>query len=135
MQGPFTPDAPREMGYQLRLTPREIYRLGIASADQWCERQMGKRFAQLSAAEQDKALAAMEKGVDGFEGLPSTSFFSMLLTNTREGFFSDPMHGGNKDMVGWKLIGFPGARADFMDWVERDEKYPLPPVSIHGVRG
>ena len=22
-------------------------------------------------------------------------------------------------MVGWKLINFPGARADFMDWVER----------------
>lgn len=135
MQGPFTPDAPREMGYQLRLTPREIYRLGIASADQWCGKQWGKRFADLPAADQDKALAALEKGIDGFEGLPSTSFFSMLWTNTREGFFSDPMHGGNKDMVGWKLIGFPGARADFMDWVERDEKYPLPPVSIHGVRG
>ncbi|STW69178.1 gluconate 2-dehydrogenase subunit gamma [Klebsiella pneumoniae] len=54
--------------------------------------------------------------------------------NTREGFFSDPIHGGNKGMVGWTLINFPGARADFMDWVERGERYPFPPVSINGER-
>ncbi|WP_412556711.1 gluconate 2-dehydrogenase subunit 3 family protein [Xylophilus sp. GOD-11R] len=134
MQGPFMTDLPREMGYQLKLPPRDIYRLGIAAADRWCAGKLGKRFAELAAAEQDQALTALEKGAEGFDAMPSGTFFSMLLTNTREGFFSDPLHGGNKDMVGWKLIGFPGARADFMDWIERDEKYPLPPVSIHGVR-
>ncbi|KOF55078.1 MULTISPECIES: gluconate 2-dehydrogenase subunit 3 family protein [unclassified Achromobacter] len=135
MQGPFAPDAPREMGYQLKLSPREVYRLGIAAADRWCARKLGKAFAELGPQEQDQALAAMEKGIDGFEHLPSSTFFSMLWTNTREGFFSDPMHGGNKGMAGWKLINFPGARADFMDWIERDEKYPQPPVSIRGARG
>ena len=134
MQGPFVPDAVPEMGYQLKLTPRELYRLGIAAANSWCQKALGKSLADLPAADQDKALAAMEKGIDGFGSLPSATFFSLLLTNTREGFFSDPLHGGNKGMVGWTLIGFPGARADFMDWIERDEKYPLPPVSIHGVR-
>lgn len=135
MQGPFNPDATPEMGYQLKLAPREVYRLGIAAANQWCEKNLGKKFADLSAADQDKALLALEHGIDDFAGLPSGTFFSMLWTNTREGFFSDPLHGGNKGLVGWKLIGFPGARADFMDWVERDEPYPLPPVSIHGARG
>jgi gluconate 2-dehydrogenase gamma chain len=135
MQGPFQPDAPPEMGYQLRLTPREVYRLGIAAANQWCEKTLGKPFADLAASDQDKALSAMEHGIDGFASLPSPIFFSLLWANTREGFFSDPLHGGNKDMVGWTLIGFPGARADFMDWVERDEKYPFPPVSIRGARG
>ena len=135
MQGPFQPDAVPEMGYQLKLSPREVYRLGIAAADRWCEKSLGKQFADLPAADQDKALSAMEHGIEGFEGLPSQTFFSMLWSNTREGFFSDPLHGGNKGLVGWKLIGFPGARADFMDWVERDEKYPLPPVSIRGNRG
>ena len=138
MQGPFNPAAAKEMGYQLKLNVREIYRLGIAAANQWCSKNLGKAFADLSAEEQDKALAAMEKGVDaadGFDALPSATFFSMLWGNTKEGFFSDPMHGGNKDMVGWKLIGFPGARADFMDWIERDVAYPLPPVSIRGQRG
>lgn len=138
MQGPFNPEAAKEMGYQLKLNVREIYRLGIAAANDWCNKNLGKAFADLSVEEQDKALAAMEKGVDaadGFDALPSATFFSMLWGNTKEGFFSDPMHGGNKDMVGWKLIGFPGARADFMDWIERDESYPLPPVSIRGQRG
>lgn len=135
MQGPFQPDAATEMGYQLRLNPREIYRLGIAAANQWCSQNLGKDFAELSTADQDKALSAMEHGVEGFDNLPSATFFAMLWGNTKEGFFSDPLHGGNKDMVGWKLIGFPGARADFMDWIERDEAYPQPPVSIHGQRG
>ena len=34
-----------------------------------------------------------------------------------------------------EALRFPGARADFMDWVERDERYPFPPVSISGERG
>jgi gluconate 2-dehydrogenase gamma chain len=80
-------------------------------------------------------LQKFESGEAEFQQLPSKLFFSYLLQNTREGFFSDPIHGGNKDMVGWKLINFPGARADFMDWVERGERYPFPPVSIRGERG
>jgi gluconate 2-dehydrogenase gamma chain len=36
-------------------------------------------------------------------------------------------------MAGWKLVGFPGARYDYRDWVERhNEPYPLPPVGIMG---
>jgi gluconate 2-dehydrogenase gamma chain len=46
------------------------------------------------------------------------------------------MHGGNKDAAAWKMIGFPGARADYADWVGRPgERYPLPPVSINGPQG
>lgn len=136
MQGPFDPSAIREMGYQLKLSPQQLYRAGIAAVNQWSQKTLGKSFADLSTTEQDKALSAIEHGIDDFnDGLPSATFFSMLWGNTREGFFSDPIHGGNKDMVGWKLINFPGARADFMDWIERDEKYSLPPVSILGARG
>jgi gluconate 2-dehydrogenase gamma chain len=135
MQGPFQPDAPKEFGYQLKLNMREVFRLGIAASNTWCKQTLGKVFAELGAEDQDKALTAIQKGIEGFENVPSATFFSTLWGTTKEGFFSDPIHGGNKDMVGWKLIGFPGARADFMDWIERDEKYPLPPVSIKGLRG
>ena len=135
MQGPFEPNAAKEFGYQLKLNMREVFRLGIAATNVWCKKTMGKPFAELSADEQDKALTAIQKGIEDFENVPSATFFSTLWGTTKEGFFSDPIHGGNKDMVGWKLIGFPGARADFMDWIERDEKYPLPPVSIKGLRG
>ncbi len=57
-------------------------------------------------------------------------FFGQLLQNTYEGYFCDPVHGGNRNMAAWKMIGFPGARADYMDWVHQyGVKYPLPPVS------
>ncbi|HIF6262852.1 TPA: gluconate 2-dehydrogenase subunit 3 family protein [Raoultella ornithinolytica] len=134
MQGPFNPDVPKEMGYQLPLVPKQIYNLGIADADEWCQGQYHQPFAGLTPEQQDAALSQFEAGSAAFKQLPSSLFFSYLLQNTREGFFSDPIHGGNKGMVGWTLINFPGARADFMDWVERGERYPLPPVSINGER-
>lgn len=134
MQGPFNPDLPKELGYQLPLVPQQIYRLGLADADAWCQKQYGHAFAALSGEQQDAALTAFENGNAVFAQLPAKTFFSFLLQNTREGFFSDPIHGGNQGMVGWKLIGFPGARADFMDWVERGERYPFPSVDIRGER-
>ena len=134
MQGPFAPDTPKELGYQLPLVPRQIYRLGLAEADEYSKKQYKKVFADLNADQQIAALKAFETGQAQFTQLPSKLFFSYLLQNTREGFFSDPIHGGNQGMAGWTLIGFPGARADFMDWVERGEHYPFPPVSIRGER-
>jgi len=134
MQGPFNPDLPKELGYQLPLVPQQIYRLGLADADDYSKRQHGKVFADLSGEQQDALLQAMESGQADFRQLPAKTFFAFLIQNTREGFFSDPIHGGNQNMVGWKLIGFPGARADFMDWVERGERYPFPSVSIRGER-
>jgi gluconate 2-dehydrogenase gamma chain len=134
MQGPFNPDLPKELGYQLPLVPQQIYRLGIADADHFSQQQHGKAFAQLSGEQQDALLQAMESGSAQFSQLPAKTFFAFLLQNTREGFFSDPIHSGNQGMVGWKLINFPGARADFMDWVERGERYPFPSVSIRGER-
>ena len=135
MHGPFRPDASPDLGYQLPLTPQEIYRLGIAEANNFARKRHNAPFNKLSAAQQDALLEQMESGKAEFEKLPSNVFFGALLQNTREGFFSDPVHGGNQRLTGWKLIGFPGARADFMDWVERNEKYPFPPVSISGERG
>lgn len=135
LQGPFQTDLGPDMGYQLPLTPQEIYRLGIVEADAFARKKHDAPFSKASPAQQEALLEWMEAGKADFEKLPSRVFFATLLQNTREGFFSDPVHGGNRGLVGWRLIGFPGARADFMDWVERNEKYPFPPVSISGERG
>jgi len=63
-------------------------------------------------------------------------FFALLLQNTKEGFFADPMYGGNYKMAGWKHVGFPGARGAFREWAhDKGEPYPLGPVSISGERG
>lgn len=133
MQGPFVPDTAPTLGYQLRFNPRELYRTAIAAVDDWCNKQHGKAFAALSPEDRDSVLHGLEKGEIALEQLPAASFFAQLLTNTKEGYFADPMYGGNKHMAAWKMIGFPGARADFADWVEQPGKvYPFGPVSIEG---
>lgn len=134
MQGPFNADAAPELGYQLQLSPQQIYRLGIAAVDGWCKANGGQVFAAQDSATRDRILSKVEAGELVFDTVPAKVFFSLLVQNTREGFFCDPIHGGNKGMVGWTQIGFPGARADFMDWVERNEPYPFPAVSIRGER-
>jgi gluconate 2-dehydrogenase gamma chain len=134
MQGPFEPGARATLGWQMSLTPQDVYRLGIAAADSWTRAQHGKPFVELDTAAQDRVLQAFEGGKANFDKVPAHTFFVVLLANTREGFFSDPVHGGNRGLAGWKLIGFPGARADFMDWVERDVVYPLRPVALNGER-
>ncbi|MCY1530039.1 Gluconate 2-dehydrogenase subunit 3 [compost metagenome] len=135
MQGPFATNAAPEFGHQLKLVPRDIYRIGVAALDRWAREQHRKTFAELEPSAQDDVLQRLGAGQIDLKDLPSDLFFRQLLQSTREGFFSDPLHGGNRGLVGWKLVGFPGARADFMDWAHRGEKYPFPPVAISGERG
>ncbi|MGE0497203.1 MAG: gluconate 2-dehydrogenase subunit 3 family protein [Ramlibacter sp.] len=136
MQGPFV-ESPPEFGYQGQLTPRDLYRAGMAAVDAHCKANLGgKTFAQLDAAAQDTVLKSLESGALKFDTLPAQTFFGFLLQNTKEGYLSDPIHGGNKNAGAWKMIGFPGARADYADWVGRPGvRYPLPPVSINGPQG
>ena len=64
---------------------------------------------------------------------PGKVFFDQILKDTQQGFFADPIYGGNKDMVAWKMIGYPGARYNYLDWIDRhNERFPLPPVGIAG---
>jgi gluconate 2-dehydrogenase gamma chain len=133
MLGPWRPGTETQ-GYQSRLTPAQMYRFAIKSISDFVRRNNnGKDFAQLSTEEQDKLLTSLEKDEIKLEGISATAFFHVLLQNTIEGFFSDPIYGGNRDMAAWKMIGFPGARYDYRDFVGRHgERYPLPPVSIQG---
>jgi gluconate 2-dehydrogenase gamma chain len=133
MKPPFMPGAATQ-GYQMPDAPAARYRAGLkATADHVKATFPGKSFAQLAPADQDKVLAGLETGSIALKDVNAEEFFALLLANTQEGFFADPIYGGNRDMAGWKLVGFPGARYDYRDWVERhNEVYPLPPVSIMG---
>lgn len=124
----------KEQGPQSAPTHADLYRKGLAALDRHCRSaHAGKAFAELSAAEQDDVLRKVEAGDVKFEAVDAQGFFDALLKDVPEGFFSDPIHGGNRDMVGWKMIGFPGIRYDYRDWVNRhNERYPYPPVSIAG---
>jgi gluconate 2-dehydrogenase gamma chain len=136
LQGPFDPQAPDTLGYQLRYSPREFYRAAVPEIDSWCRRTRGKLFADLEPGIQDQVLGILEGGGVDLPSVKASEFFSQLLNNTKEGYFADPMYGGNRAMGGWKMIGFPGARGDYADWVKRPgEAYPLGPVSILGEKG
>lgn len=135
MQGPFYPDTPLELGYQLQFSPREIYRISIANINEYCQKHNQKTFSELPKKEQIVLLKQLESGAISLTQVPSKTFFSYLLSNTKEGFFSDPQYGGNQNLIGWKMINFPGARADFTDWIgQHNQLYPFPPVSIAGKR-
>lgn len=131
MNPPFQ-EAPDNFGPQSPLTPAQRYRKSIAALQDYCHTAfVGKGFAALQADDQDKLISQMESGTLAFKGISSKGFFQLLWQNTKEGFFSDPVYGGNKDMAGWKMIGFPGARYDYRDWVEKhNQPYPYPPVGI-----
>ena len=133
MQGPWSAGQPTQ-GWQTRLTPAGLYRAGIKAVDAAVVRESrGGSFARLAASDQDAFLARMEKGDVALDGIDAKAFFAQLLQNTLEGFWSDPIYGGNRDMAGWKLIGFPGARYDQSDYVaQHGQKYPLPPVGLKG---
>jgi len=48
-----------------------------------------------------------------------------------EGFFSDPIYGGNKNKIAWKMIGFPGAYADYYDLIDKHGvEFHREPLSI-----
>lgn len=130
MKGPFRQASPF-MGYQLDLPPRDLYRRGIPAVAKAIEAAFGKPFGDLDAATRDQAITRLQKGELDTKPVPAATFFGQLLQNTREGYFTDPVHGGNRGMAAWKMIGFPGARADYYDWVDQYGKaYPFGPVSI-----
>jgi gluconate 2-dehydrogenase gamma chain len=129
--GPFRRGKP-EQGYQLALTPREYFAAGIAAANEWSRKTFGKDFDRLSATERATALKQMEDGTAKFEHFSATAFFSRVLAIVMEGFFSDPMYGGNRNMAGWKMLGYPGLPATYRDKVDAyyNKRYVAPPRSI-----
>ncbi len=118
-------------GDQSLRSPAQTYRTGLAELEIYCQKTFSKGFEQLSTDEQDTLLEQMESGEVLLETVPAELLFKQLLTNAQEGYFADPVYGGNKDMVGWKMIGFPGARYDYRDYVNlKNQKLDIKPVSI-----
>ena len=115
-QGPFETGSP-DLGYQGKESPAEIYREGLKNL---------KGFDGLEPTAQDEKLKEIQ----------STYFFTLLRRHTIEGMFCDPMHGGNVDMMGWQLIGFPGAQMSYVDAVDKHfgEAYRPKPMSLAGGR-
>ncbi len=85
------------------------YALALAALEAAARSQWGAGFAAGTAEQQDALLGDLERGtIEGWQGPAQRSFFELLWTHIREGLFSDPAHGGNRGLVGWRLLGFPG---------------------------
>lgn len=140
LKGPFDTRAPATMGYQIPFRPQQIYKTGIQRVNQWCQQNEQKPFHELSVQDQERVLTQLQKNDIQFADLgepdlKASQFFSALLSDTKHGYLADPMYGGNKGMKAWIAIGFPGARASYLEWVKQHNiPYPLGPVSIQGER-
>jgi len=78
---------------------QKTYRQGLAAVDAASRAKFGKRFAELAVERQSEALIEVEEN--------SRAFFDLILTHTRQGFYGDPRHGGNRNMASWKMVGLP----------------------------
>lgn len=131
LRGPWQLGEPNQ-GYQLRFTPAELYRLGIAEVrDHARKTYHDKEFWDVGESAMDDVLRGLESGNVNLPSMPGTVFFETLLANTIEGYFADPVYGGNRDMVSWRMIGFPGAYAQYHALVEEyDRAFDRPPMSL-----
>ena len=133
MQGPWAKGT-EQQGYQLKLAPAQLYRTAIAAIEAHVKQASGgKSFAGLDTGAQDALLHGLEKGDVKIQGDIGRDFFEMLVQNTVEGFLADPIYGGNRDFIGWKLIGFPGTRYNYVAEIEQyGRKYQQPCVGLAG---
>jgi len=132
MQGPWQMGVSSQ-GYQLPLTPAQLYRAGITATNDYCRKAYGKVFDRLDETQREEVLVGLSTGKVSFDnGLPVRVFWTTVYQTVMEGMFSDPIYGGNRNKAGWRLIGFPGAIAVHRENVEkyRDKPFPADPVSI-----
>ena len=132
MQGPWKQGAPSQ-GYQLPLTPAQLYRAGIEATNAHCVKTYSKTFDRLTEAQREEVLIGLSTAKITFDsGLPVRVFWTTLYQSVMEGMFSDPIYGGNRNKAGWKLIGFPGViavhREDIVKY--RDKEFPNVPLGI-----
>jgi gluconate 2-dehydrogenase gamma chain len=132
MQGPWKQGAPSQ-GYQLPLTPAQLYRAGIAATNAHCLKAYGESFDRIEPAQRQEVLIGLSTGKITFDnGLPVRVFWTTLYQTVVEGIYSDPIYGGNRNKAGWAIIGFPGIIAVHRDHVEsyRGKPFPNKPVGI-----
>jgi gluconate 2-dehydrogenase gamma chain len=126
LRGPFRKGKP-ELGLQLPLTPEQFFKAGIAAVNAACVRAHGTTFDQLAPASAEAVLKDIDAGRMTDDRLPLASWFNDIVYPLfSEGCFADPMYGGNRDAVFWKMLGYPGLPATHtLDMVRyRGKPYP-----------
>ena len=131
LQGPFIEGTPQQ-GYQLRMTPSELIRNGILDVNAHTKQAYKTTFDGLSEEDRIKVLTQLERREIELPTVPTAIFFNLLYDLTMQGYFADPLYGGNKGKASWKMIGFPGIGTMYADKIEayRNKRYMTEPMSI-----
>jgi gluconate 2-dehydrogenase gamma chain len=149
LNGPFFAPADTGHGWQIPMTPADVYRAFLPGYDDYVRQTFGNSYTLLTAAQQTAAMTALQTGkatvpIGGTTSFASSDFYSMFRQNVLEGMLADPSYGGNKNMVGWKQIGWPGdpmRRGDlYFQYIFSKKAYPyankpLPLAPKYATRG
>lgn len=129
MQGPFGEGAPTQ-GYQSRLTRADIFRQGVRKLEEEAQKRFQKGFSDLEGTQMDEILTAFQKDEVQMSGVTSAFFFTLLRAATLEGAYADPMYGGNRNMDGWRMKGFPGHQMAYITQIEDPKFQKIEPTSL-----
>lgn len=82
---------------------REEFTSGAAALNRRSQRMFQKPFFDATVDQRDELLSIFR---DSAAGTGEAHWYELLIVLTMEGFLGDPSYGGNKDRVGWQLVGF-----------------------------
>jgi len=129
MQGPFGKGTPQQ-GYQSPLTPAPLIRQAISTLN-----AQGTRLVDMDETGREDLVTRLSNGDADLGDLDTKTVFEELHALTNEGYFADPVYGGNKDYAGWRMVGFPGAHAYYTDFIDKNVPYPAPPKGVAHIPG
>lgn len=132
LQGPFQKGTPNQ-GYQLGMTPAALFRAGTEGLAGYCQTTYKKSFDALPAETKEEVLKALQAGKISLpNGVPSSIYFAHLLQMFYEGMFADPIYGGNRNKIAWRMIGYPGVNtSNTLNIVRfKNKPYNTDPTSI-----
>ena len=111
--GTIIPGLQAGTAYQYAFNPREFWRRGLVSLENYCKAAKGGKFETLDSATQITVLQEMYDNKadntalqNAFQGPNAAEFFNDVHDLVIAGFLADPIYGGNQGMVGWQLIAF-----------------------------
>ncbi|WP_416143925.1 gluconate 2-dehydrogenase subunit 3 family protein [Planococcus koreensis] len=129
MQGPFL-EGEMTQGYQSRLKRNEMFRQGLQIMQQEAQSRFKANFVDLEGGQMDEILTAFQEDEIQMSGVNALFFFRLLRMATLEGAYADPIYGGNQNMEGWKMKGFPGHQAAYINDIESEDFVEIEPHSL-----
>lgn len=129
MKGPVQ-EVKVSSSYQTLMSRGDVFIEGVRKLNAESLKNHDAKFHDLEAEQQDELLAAMEAGEIELRGVKGATFFNLLRQMTIEGAYADPLYGGNKDMMGWKMKEHPGIRPGYSDLIEEEEFQLIDQMSL-----